>query len=189
MAETPDLTSKSSFADGNRFFILGLFDDSLNKEIILPLTKKIDELSNYRNPVIEFHINSPGGNGVVLMHIVALFELARRKGIKVRTIVPLWAFSCGSMLAVAGDKGERYIAREAEHVVHYGSYSGWGSHTPLQIERESEHRKRWFKHLVDHYKKYSNIPKLEDKIKDDNFFIPADDCIKWGLADKYMDEL
>lgn len=177
----------NSFVDGNKFFILGEFTDELNHTIILPLTKKIDELSKVKDATIEFHINSPGGNGWIVMHIVRLAELAKAKGIKIKTIVPQAAYSSGSILAIIGD--ERFIGSTAEHCVHYGQQYGYTETTPLQIERNAESKKRWFKQLLDHYKKYSSIPNIDELIKDDSLFISAKDCIKWGLADKYMEEM
>lgn len=181
--------SNNAFADGNKFFILGEFNRDMNKDIILPLTKKIEELSKTKDALIEFHINSPGGNGMVMQHIVELVEQAKAKDIIVRTIVPAYAYSAGSMLAVAGTPGERYIGHNAEHCVHYGTVYGWGETTPLQIDRNAAWKKRWFAGLLAHYKKYCAIPEVAEHIKDDSFFITAKDCIKWGVADKFMEEL
>lgn len=181
--------SKTSFSDGDRFFILGEFNDDMNRELVLPLTKKIDSLSAIRNPSIEIIIDSNGGNGNTLMHLVDLVETAKKNGITVKTIVRNRAYSSGSMLAITGSKGHRYIAPAAEHLIHYGSVNGWYNHTPTQLDRESKFFKRWFATLVDHYKKYADVPDLEEHIKDDNFFIDAKSSIKWGLADKLSTEL
>ena len=181
--------NENSFVDGNKFYILGQFNDEFNKNIIVPMTRKIEELSLLRNPVMDIYINSPGGNGYIVMHLIHLIEQAKAKDIKVRTIVPSYAYSAGSMLAITGTKGERYIGDTAEHLVHYGYQHGWAEYTPLQIERNAAQKKRWFEQLLNHYKKYSNIPSIEQKLKDDSYFIPTDKCIKWGLADKYMSEM
>jgi ATP-dependent protease ClpP protease subunit len=179
---------KIAFSDDNRFYLLGEFGDEMKWSIIVPLTKKIEDLKKVKDASLEIYISSHGGDGYLVTHIIELLEIAKRNDIKVKTIVTSHAFSAGSMLAVVGTKGERYISRMAEHLVHYGSI-GTGERTPAQIERSTDYKKRWFKLMVAHYKKYSNIPDLEEHIKDDLFFIPADKCIKWGLADKYMEEL
>ena len=180
---------KHSFKDGNRFYILGGFTNELNETIVVPLRKEIDVQATLLNPEIEFYINSNGGRADICLHLVSLFELAKKKGIKVKTIVPYNAYSAGSLLAVAGSKGFRYIAETAEHLIHYGTFDGYTKTTPIQIDRTADFYKRWNKTLVNHYKKYSNVPDIEEHIKDDNFWIPAKNCIKWELADKYMDEL
>jgi ATP-dependent protease ClpP protease subunit len=185
----PPSNAVNAFVDEHRFYILGVFNDELKKEIIIPFTRRIFEYSKLREPAIDFYINSPGGDGMLVMHLIQLFEQAKAKGIIVRTIVPAFAYSAGSMLAVAGSNGERYISHVAEHLIHYGSISDSIKSTPLQVDREAAHEKRWFNAVLNHYKKYSKVPKLDERIKDNNFFIPADKCIKWGLADKYMEDI
>lgn len=190
----PETASKDKQAvnalyDDNRFYILGEFDDQLKEKIIVPLTRKISELSNQRSATIEVYINSPGGQCDIMWHVVNLIELAKAKGITVRTIVMGEAYSAASMTAITGTVGERYIDRYAEHLPHFGTAYGWPKHTPLQLERETAHLQRHFQHLVDHYQKYCKIPKLEQHIKDDNFFITAKQAIDWGMADKYVEEL
>lgn len=187
MAQTN--TVERVFSDGNKFYITGEFDEEMEKGVIWSLTKKINDLKSQKNAVIELYISSVGGNGYILAHIVELVELAKRNDITVRTIVTSHAYSCGSLLAVTGTKGERYISRYAEHLVHYGQFDGYRKSTPLQIEKDAARWKRWAKLLFEHYQKYSAIPDLTEHLKDDNYWIPADKCIKWGLADKYMDEL
>ena len=181
-------TNKTALADGDKFFILGEFDEVLIESVVVPLTKKIDELAKVRDAKLMVTINSPGGDGYIVMHIVQLLELAKAKGITVQTVVPQVAFSAGSILAVAGSEGHRYIGRTAEHLIHYGSIAA-RSLTPLQVERQAEYQKRWFAKLLGHYEKYAKVPNLATQIKDDNFFTTAADCLKWSLADKYMDEL
>lgn len=178
-----------SFSSENKFYILGDFRDELKSTIVYPLTEKIDKLSKVKDATIEIYISSNGGDGYLVTHIIELVELAKRKGITVKTIVTSHAFSSGSMLAVVGTKGERYISRMAEHLIHYGTITSGSESTPTQIERNAGFKQRWFKVLLNHYQKYSNIPDLSEHIKDDTFFIPAPQCIKWGLADKYMDDL
>lgn len=180
---------KNKYVDDNRFYILGEFNDSLRDGLIVPLTKKINDLSRVREASIEIYINSNGGDGYLCMHLVELLELAKRRGITVKTIVPAIALSSGSILAVAGSVGHRYISRSAEHLVHYGQFDGYRKQTPLQIDRGTARWKRWTKTILNHYQKYAAVPDLEEHIKDDDFWIPADKCIKWGLADKFMEEL
>jgi len=173
--------------EDNVFFI-GDFDDSLEQAITVPLVQEIKRQRERVDGCIDLHINSFGGYAHLVMNLVELVELAKRDGVLVRTIVPAVAFSAGSMLAITGSPGERYIARTGEHLVHYGSV---GSHesTPTQVERYRAWKDRDFKNTVKHYQKYANVPDLEAKIADDGYFVPAKDCIKWGLADKYLDKL
>lgn len=178
-----------TYRDENRFYISGTFDNDMESGVISHLRSEIEKQAAKTDGLIEFYISSHGGNTFVLIQMVELVELAKRKGVKVRTIVTSHAYSCGSLLAVAGTKGERFISRYAEHLAHYGQFDGYRKSTPLQIERDAEAFRRWTKQIIDHYKRYCEIPDLEEHLKDDSFWIPAENAIKWGLADKYTEEL
>jgi len=179
----------TSFNEGNKFYILGEFTDELQETIIVPLVKQIEELKTKKDAELIIYISSVGGSTWIARTIVSLLELAKSKDIIVKTIVTSHAFSSGSMVSIVGTKGYRFIDTYAEIMIHYGTYQGYSDKTPLQIERNSEYRKRHFDNILKHYKKYSKVPDLEKLIADDGLCIPADKCIEWGLADKYMGEL
>lgn len=172
----------------DNIFFIGDFDDSLERDVIIPLTKEIQRQSLFRDGRIDLYINSFGGFAHLVMHLVELVEAAKREDVVVRTIVPSVAFSAGSMLAITGTVGERYISKTGEHLVHYGSI-GSVETTPTQVERYRAWKDRDFKNTIKHYQKYANIPNLEQHINDDGFFVPARDCIKFGMADKYIEKL
>lgn len=177
---------KVSGVKGDRVYILGDVDDRLCESVIMPLEEKIDELAKLKSAEMPVTINSNGGYVHVALHIVALLERAKAEGIKVKTIVPYKAYSAGSMIAIAGSPGHRYVYQSAEHLIHYGTFPGGWDQTPKQVRRDSKRRERWFKNLVAHYERYARVPKLEKRIEDDNFFIPAHKCVKWGLADHVL---
>jgi ATP-dependent protease ClpP protease subunit len=173
--------------EDNVFFI-GDFDDSLEQGVIVPLTQEIKKQSELKDGRIDLYINSCGGYLHLVNHMTELVELAKSNGVVVRTIVPDIAFSAGSMLAITGTVGERYIGRRAEHLIHYGQIMSFET-TEQQIDRFTAHKKRIFKGNLDHYKKYCNVPNLDQQLLDDGFFVTAKDAIKWGMADKYMEKL
>ena len=169
-------------------FFIGDFDDSLEDRVLIPLTKEIINQSTLSNGRIDLYINSVGGYVHLVSHMVELVEIAKQQGVTVRTIVPDMAFSAGSALAVTGTVGERYIAKKAEHLIHYGQIMSFET-TPEQIKRFTAWKDRKFKANLEHYKKYCDIPDLDKHILDDGFFVTAPQAIKWGMADKYMDKL
>ena len=172
--------------DGNIFFLTD-FDDNMEGDIILPLIKEIQVQRLRRNGRIDLYINSFGGYRHLAFQMISLVENAKREGIVVRTIVPDAAYSAGSILAVTGTPGERYVERTAEHLIHYG-FTGSAESTPEQVERNYAQKNEGFKKILTHYRKYTNIPDIEAKMNDDSFYIPATKCIKWGVADKYMEK-
>lgn len=118
--------------EGNVFFV-GDFDDSAERELVIPLAKEIQKQRLLRDGRIDLYINSFGGYAHLVSHLTSLVEIAKREGIVVRTIVPSVAFSAGSMLAITGTVGERYIEKSGEHLIHYGS-TGSVETTPTQAE-------------------------------------------------------
>lgn len=171
----------------DNIFFLTDFDDSMEGDIILPLIKEIQKQKRYRDGRIDLYINSFGGYRHLAFQLISLVENAKREGITVRTIVPDAAYSAGSILAVTGSPGERYIERSAEHLIHYG-FTGSAESTPEQVERNYAQKNEGFKKILLHYKKYTTIPDIEAKMNDDSFYIPGVKCLKWGLADKFMEK-
>lgn len=169
-------------------FSIGDFDDALENTIIVPLIQEIKNQAKLKDGRIDLHINSCGGYLHLVNQMTELVEIAKAKGVVVRTIVPDIAFSAGSMLAITGTPGERYIGRRAEHLIHYGQIMSFET-TEEQIDRYANHKKRMFKGNLEHYVKYSNVPNLDKAMLDDGYFVTAPQAIKWGLADKYMEKL
>lgn len=169
-------------------FFIGDFDDALEQQIIVPLTKEIESQAKLKKGRIDLYINSCGGYLHLVNHMTELVEIAKREGIVVRTIVPDIAYSAGSMLAITGTRGERYVGRRAEHLVHYGQIMSFET-TEEQVDRFTAHKKRMFRGNFEHYQKYANIPDLSQKMLDDGYFVPAKQAIKFGLADKYMEKM
>lgn len=168
------------------FFIYD-FDETIEQHIIPDLYEQIKEQSKLKDGHINLMINSPGGYTHVLFHLIDMVEMAKRNGVIVRTVVPDMAYSCGSMLAIAGTPGERYIARTAKHLIHLG-FQMSGESTMEQIERNHNDKKAHFQKILKHYKKYSDVPELEKHVEDDNFYVDATKAIKWKLADKFTDK-
>lgn len=177
-----------NFNDDNIFFLAD-FDDTMEASIVLPLTREIQKQRRLVDGRIDLYINSFGGYKHLVFNLISLVEIAKREGIVVRTIVPDIAYSAGSILAITGTPGERYIERTGEHLIHYGS-TGSMETTPEQAARNFAQKQASFKSILNHYKKYTDVPaaELDRLMNDDSAFIPANKCIKWGLADKYMEK-
>lgn len=175
----------SGYYQDNQFFI-GSFDEEI-EELFVPLAVEIRDQSMRMGGLIEIFITSDGGGYYHFLHILELVEAAKRSGVVVRTLVPSAAYSAGSMLAVAGTEGERYIGRRAEHLAHYGFVVSEES-TIRQLKRNNDWKTRSFNDVVKHYETYCNIPDLKDHLNDDCGFIPAAQAKKWGMADKFMDQ-
>lgn len=176
----------SQFNDGSDFVIFD-FDDSLERDVPLALIKCIQEQRGKKDARITLWINSFGGYRHLVFQLISLVELAKREGIIVRTVITDIAYSAGSILAVTGSPGERYIEATGEHLIHYG-LTGSSETTPEQLERNFIQKKEGFDKIKKHYLKYSKMSadELDKLMNDDSAFIPANKAIKFGLADKLM---
>ena len=175
--------------DGNVFFLAD-FDDNMEGAVILPLIRQIQHQRTLRDAKIDLHINSHGGYAHLVFQLISLVEMAKRDGIIVRTIVPDTAYSAGSILAITGTPGERYIERTASHLIHYGTAGLSNETTPEQVERVYGAKSKHFAKIKKHYQSYTDIPseEIDRLMNDDAAFIPANKAIQWGLADKYTDK-
>ena len=174
--------------EGNTF-ILNDFDDNMEASLVLPLTLEVKRQAKYRDGRIDLHINSFGGYAHLVFHMISQIELAKRNGVVVRTIVPDIAYSAGSILAITGTPGERYIEKSAEHLIHYGR-TGSVETTPEQVERNHVQKTAHFKRIKQHYLTYTKIPaaELDSLMNDDSAFIKGPQAVKKGLADQFMDK-
>ena len=170
----------------NTFFI-GDFDDSMEYKL-LEIRHAISEQASLSNGKIELIICSEGGYAGYAWALVDLMERAKLAGVTVVTVVSGEAFSCGSVVAVAGSPGHRYIGHNAEHLVHLGSVSSHVT-TDMQHSRQAAYTKRHFNRVLNHYRKYANIPDLEESLADDNLFVPAARAKSWSMADQWIDKL
>lgn len=181
-------TNLSAYHDGRNTFYIGEFDEEMEQNIIIPLTQVVKNQAELRDGRIDMYVNSYGGNAHLLMHVVELMELAKRNDVIVRTMVTGAAYSAGSMVAVAGTPGERYIAKNAMHLIHYGNTGASAETTPTQAARQHDANQAMFKQVLDHYTKYCNIPNLEENIQDDNWYITSTKAKRWGMADQFLDK-
>lgn len=174
--------------EGNTFIVTD-FDDNMEASLVLPLTLEVRKQSRINGGYIDLHINSFGGYAHLVFHMISQIELAKRNGVIIRTIVPDIAYSAGSILAITGSPGERYVERAAEHLIHYGR-TGSVETTPEQVERNHLQKTAHFKRIKQHYQTYTNFdgPELDQLMNDDSAFIKGPKCVKDGLADKFMDK-
>lgn len=191
--ENPELKTSPLYVPGdrepllnkiidNKVYILGEFDSTISEFIIPNLVEEIETLKGQKDARIEFYINSIGGEAYQLFALLSLIDFARFEGIRVVTKVIGIAHSCGSLLAVYGD--ERYMCKWGTNLLHYGS-AGTLGRTPLQVERQAlelqEHFKKIERIYADHTK--LSIQQIRSLMKDDSYYMQADECLKKGLCD------
>lgn len=177
-------TKQNFVSTSNVIYIHDIFDEDIVRNVLASFDLLIKEQSSKKDGKITIDIDSDGGYTRYLKSLLLRVEKAKKEGIIIETIVSASAYSCGSMLACSGTKGHRYISEFSEHLCHLGSGT-LTANTDLQLERGSERLKAHFDFVRNTYKKYANIPNLEEVIKDDCLFVRGQTIIDWGLADKF----
>jgi len=138
--------------------------------------------SDNPDKAISLYINSPGGSVTAGMAIYDTMNFIKPA---IHTIVMGQAASMGSLLATAGEKGQRYILPNARHMIHQPLGGASGQATDVEIQ--ARELLRWKKVLTEIYVKHTDqaYAVLESDMERD-FFMTATEAVKYGLADKIL---
>ena len=138
--------------------------------------------SDNPDKAISLYINSPGGSVTAGMAIYDTMNFIKPK---IHTIVMGQAASMGSLLATAGDKGNRYILPNARHMIHQPLGGASGQATDVEIQ--ARELLRWKTVLTDIYVKHTGKThkQLKADMERDNF-MTAGEAVEYGLADKIL---
>lgn len=180
-----DSTFKLNYVDNGSIYILGDFDETISQNVIPEFKKLIDSKKAFKDSTIDIYINSRGGYEKELMGMQMMCDLARKDGIKINTYVLGYAYSCGSLLAVYGDK--RYMYKNASNLMHLGECSK-PAKTPLQLERIKKHLDEFFESTIQTYVTRTKMPEKEirKQLSDDRYYLNAQECLKYGLCDEII---
>jgi len=138
--------------------------------------------SDNPDKAISLYINSPGGSVTAGMAIYDTMNFIKPK---IHTIVMGQAASMGSLLATAGEKGQRYILPNARHMIHQPLGGASGQATDVEIQ--ARELLRWKTVLTDIYVKHTG--KSHTQLRADmerDFFMTAGEAVEYGLADKIL---
>jgi ATP-dependent Clp protease protease subunit len=103
----------------------------------------------------------------------------------IHTIVMGQAASMGSLLAMSGTAGHRFILPNARHMIHQPLGGASGQATDVEIQ--ARELLRWKKVLTEIYVRHTH--KTYDQLTQDmerDFFMTADEAVSYGLADKVL---
>jgi ATP-dependent Clp protease protease subunit len=131
---------------------------------------------------ISLYINSPGGSVTAGM---AIYDTMQYIKPAIHTIVMGQAASMGSLLAMSGTAGHRFILPNARHMIHQPLGGASGQATDVEIQ--ARELLRWKKVLTEIYVKHTH--KTYDQLSRDmerDFFMTADEAVSYGLADKVL---
>jgi ATP-dependent Clp protease, protease subunit len=172
------------FFEKRAVYLWGVVDDKSCKEVVSKLL-----LLDAHKPgeEIKFYINSPGG---VVTSGMVVYDTIKMLNSPVSTICMGLAASMGSILLSVGAKGRRFIYPHGEVMIHQPSLGGYmqGVSTDLEIRaRQIEKTKAMGAQIL-----ADNCGQTFEKVMTDfdrDYWMDAEDAIKYGIVDKIIDKL
>lgn len=164
----------------DRIIFLGTaIDDGVANAVIAQLL-----FLEQQNPKedIKIYINSPGGS---VSSALAIYDTMQYIKPEVQTICVGLAASAASLLLSAGKKGKRMILPNAEVMIHQvlGGTSGQASDIDIHARHILKTRDLLNKILAKHTGQ--TISKVE-KDTDRDYFMSAQEAVKYGIVDKVI---
>ncbi len=160
-------------------FVTEQIDDHMANTIIAQLL--FLEAEDPDKP-ISMYINSPGG---VVTAGLAIYDTMQYIKAKVSTICLGQAASMGALLLAAGEPGKRYALSYSRIMIHQPLGGAQGQATDIEIQTKEILRIKKIINdiLVKHtHKSLKQIEKDTDR----DFFMSADEAVKYGLIDEVI---
>lgn len=145
---------------------------------------------------ISLFINSPGG---LVTAGLAIYDTMQFIKPDVATYVMGQACSMGSFLAQAGAPGKRFVLPESRTMIHRVSSGTPGTIGSVHVQelqfedakRSFEESQRINQRLTELYVKHNTAGKTYEQMFETmkfDTFLSADEAVKWGLADKVVEQ-
>jgi ATP-dependent Clp protease protease subunit len=131
---------------------------------------------------IFFYINSPGGS---VSAGLAIYDTMQFIKPDVSTLCIGQAASMGALLLAAGDAGKRFALPNSRAMIHQpmGGFSGQASDVEIHAKEILYLRQRLNEILARHTKQPMEVIQRDT---DRDFFMGAEDAVKYGLVDKVL---
>jgi ATP-dependent Clp protease protease subunit len=134
---------------------------------------------------VNFYINSPGGSVTAGMGIYDTMQFIKSP---VHTYVFGQAASMGSLLAQAGDKGNRFMMPHARHMIHQPSGGARGMVSDIEITYKEIQRLK--EELTKIYVDHNSVGKTFEQLTKDmdrDTWMTATQALEYGLIDKIVE--
>lgn len=172
------------FFENRSVYLWGVVDDKSAREVV---SKFLLLDADKPGEEIKFYINSPGG---VVTSGMVMYDMMRMMKSPVSTICMGLAASMGSILLSGGMKGKRFIYPHGEVMIHQPSLGGYiqGVSKDLEIQAEQTRRVKEIGATI----LAGNCGKTVDQVMTDfdrDYWMNAQEAIKYGIVDKLIDKL
>jgi ATP-dependent Clp protease protease subunit len=172
------------FFEKRSVYLWGVVDDKSARETV---SKFLLLDADKPGAEIKFYINSPGG---VVTSGMVMYDTMKMMKSPVSTICMGLAASMGSILLSGGVKGKRFIYPHGEVMIHQPSIGGHiqGVSTDLEIQAKQTRRVKEIGARI----LAENCGKTMEQIMKDfdrDYWMDADEAIKYGIVDKLIEKL
>jgi ATP-dependent Clp protease, protease subunit len=172
------------FFEKRAVYLWGVVDDKSCKDLVSKLL-----LLDAHKPgeEIKFYINSPGG---VVTSGMVVYDTIKMLNSPVSTICMGMAASMGSILLTAGAKGRRFIYPHGEIMIHQPSLGGYMQGVSTDLEIRAKQIEKTKAMLANIY--VESCGQSFEKVMSDfdrDYWMDAEEAIKYGIVDKVMDKL
>ncbi len=160
-------------------FLGGVIEDTMANLIIAQL---LFLQSEDPKKDISIYINSPGGSVTSTLAIIDTMKFIKPN---VATYCVGIAASGAAMVLSAGEKGKRYILKNAEVMIHQplGGAEGQATDIAITAKHILKTKDNLNKMLAEHTGQ--PLSKIENDVERD-FFMSADEAKKYGIVDKIL---
>ena len=170
------------FIEQRKVFLWGEVNDKSAKDITNRLLY-LDAIEPGKE--ITFYINSPGG---VITSGMVIYDTMQMISSPVHTVCMGMAASMGSILLSGGEKGKRSIFPHGEVMIHQPSGGGQGTSADLEIMAlQIQKAKQLGAQIL-----ANNCGQTYEKVMEDfdrDYWMDAQESIKYGIVDNILDKL
>lgn len=160
------------------------FPDPEKEENSVASVKDLQEiLSKNKNiPTVNVYINSPGGS---VNEGIAIYNILKRTRAYVRVFIDGFACSIASVIAMAGNA--IYMPKSSMQMVHNAWTVAMGNSEELRKVADDLDKINEVVILA-YMSKFKGTEKELRKLLDDESYLTAEECLKYGLCTKIVDD-
>jgi ATP-dependent Clp protease, protease subunit len=159
----------------------------INDESAQMVVQKIIFFDGQNTDDITLFINSPGG---MISAGLAIYDAMQYAKSDIKTVCMGLAASMGAVLLIAGAKGKRETWENSRVMIHQplisGNFFGPASEIKIQAEEMLKVRDRLNHILAEHTGQ--SLKKIEEDT-DRDYFMSADEAVKYGVVDSIVKKL
>ena len=160
------------------------FPDPEKEENSVASVKDLQEILNKNKniPTVNIYINSPGGS---VNEGIAIYNILKRTRAYVRVFIDGFACSIASVIAMAGNA--IYMPKSSMQMVHNAWTVAMGNSEELR--KVADDLDKINEVVISAYmSKFKGTEKELRKLLDDESYLTAEECLKYGLCTKIVDD-